>query len=179
MTTSMALPEVEISNQWIRDLGLNTNMKILIIDDEPVNVALLEAMLDVSGYTQVKSITDSRLALETCKTFEPDLILLDLLMPNVNGFAILESLRAYSNEIYLPIVVLTADMTEEAKLRALKAGATDFLHKPLDQTEVILRIRNLLETRRAHQQLVSYYIAALRSEPGFPVGSVQAGLHSI
>jgi len=152
----MALPEVEISNEWIRDLGLNTNMRILIVDDESVNVALLEAMLDVSGYTQVKSITDSRLALETSKTFGPDLILLDLLMPHVDGFSILESLRAHSNEIYLPIVVLTADITEEAKLRALKAGATDFLYKPLDQTEVVLRIRNLLETRRAHQQLVSY-----------------------
>jgi CheY-like chemotaxis protein len=132
-TTSLDLPEVEISNQWIRDLSLNTNMKILIVDDEPVNVALLEAMLDVSGYTRVKSTTDSRLALETCTKFEPDLILLDLLMPHVDGFAILESLRAHSNEIYLPIVVLTADMTEEAKLRALKAGATDFLHKPLDR----------------------------------------------
>jgi len=172
MTTSMALPEVEISNEWIRDLGLNTNMKILIVDDEPVNAALLEAMLDISGYTHFKSITDSRLALEACKTFNPDLILLDLLMPHVDGFAILESLRANSNEIYLPIVVLTADMTEEAKLRALKAGATDFLHKPLDQTEVVLRIRNLLETRRAHKQLVSCYIAALRSESGFPVRSV-------
>ncbi len=172
MTTSTALPEVEISNEWMRDLDFNTKMKILIIDDEPLNVALLEAMLDISGYTNFKSITDSRLALETCKTFKPDLILLDLLMPHVDGFAILESLRAHSNEIYLPIVVLTADMTEEAKLRALKAGATDFLHKPLDQTEVVLRIRNLLETRRAHQQLVSCYLAALQNEPVFPVGRI-------
>jgi len=168
----MDLPEIEISNQWIRDFGLDTNMKILIVDDDPINVALLEGMLSDSSYERVRSITDSRLALETCKTFGPDLILLDLLMPHVDGFSILESLRAHSNEIYLPIVVLTADMTEDAKLRALKAGATDFLHKPLDQTEVVLRIRNLLETRRAHQQLVSYYIASLRSEPGFPVGSV-------
>jgi DNA-binding response OmpR family regulator len=137
-------------------------MKILIIDDEPVNVALLEDMLRESGYTQIESIMDSRVALETCKAYEPDLILLDLIMPYLDGFAILEFLRHHSNEIYLPIVVLTADITEEAKCRALHSGATDFLHKPFDQTEVLLRIRNLLETRRVHQQLVSHYLAALR-----------------
>jgi len=161
-TANIEIPDVEISNRWNADLDLNANMKIFIIDDERANVALLEDMLGGSGYTRVKSIMDSRLALDTCKTFEPDLILLDLIMPHLDGFAILEFLRDHSNEIFLPIVVLTADITEEAKLRALDCGATDFLYKPLDQTEVLLRIRNLLETRRVHQQLVSHYIAALR-----------------
>jgi putative two-component system response regulator len=162
-TPNMNLPETEISDSWNLDPGLNVNMKILIIEDEPVNVALLEDMLGENGYTRLQSIMDPRLALETYNTFKPDLILLDLIMPHVDGFAVLESLRDTSNEIYLPIVVLTADITEEAKRRALHCGATDFLHKPFDQTEVLLRIRNLLETRRVHQQLVSNYIEALRA----------------
>jgi putative two-component system response regulator len=96
-------------------------------------------------------VTDSRKALETCAAFDPDLILLDLIMPHVDGFAILEALRSDdASETFLPIVVLTADMSEEAKGRALEAGATDFLVKPLTQTEALLRIRNLLETRRVH-----------------------------
>jgi putative two-component system response regulator len=159
----MELRELETSTGWDVDSGLNGSMKILIVEDEPVNVALLEDMLGGSGYAKIKSVMDSRLALETYKTFEPDLILLDLIMPHLDGFAVLESVRDSSNEIYLPIVVLTADVTDETKRRALHCGATDFLHKPFDQTEVLLRIRNLLETRRVHQQLVSHYISALQT----------------
>ncbi|MEY2480275.1 MAG: cyclic di-GMP phosphodiesterase [Verrucomicrobiota bacterium] len=137
-------------------LGATTKfakMKILIVDDDPANIALLEATLADNGYTRVKTVTDSRLALEACETFRPDLIMLDLMMPHVDGFAILESIRAEVNEIFLPIIVLTADATEEAKLRALRAGATDFLLKPFEQIEVLLRIGNLLETRHLHVQL--------------------------
>jgi PleD family two-component response regulator len=126
-------------------------MKILIIDDERASVVLLEQFLQRSGYNRVLGVTDSRKALETCAAFDPDLILLDLIMPDVDGFAILETLRsADASESFLPIVVLTADISEEAKEHALEAGATDFLVKPVSQTEALLRIRNLLETRRAH-----------------------------
>lgn len=128
-------------------------MKILVIDDEPANVALLEAMLAYNGLTAVKSITDSRLAVKTIADFEPDLILLDLMMPYVDGFAVLETLRSDQSELFLPVVILTADSNEESKVRALRAGATDFLLKPFDQIEVMLRIKNLLETRRIHKQL--------------------------
>ena len=128
-------------------------MKILIIDDEPANVALLEGILSDNGYTRVKCITDSRLASETYKSFQPDLIMLDLMMPHIDGFAILEALRFETSETFLPVIVLTADANEETKLRALRAGATDFLLKPFDQIEVLLRIGNLLETRHLHTQL--------------------------
>jgi DNA-binding response OmpR family regulator len=128
-------------------------MKILVIDDEPSNVALLEYLLADAGFTRVASITDSRLAIETCNTFRPDLILLDLTMPHLDGFAVLEALRAEGDDVFLPVIVLTADMNEEAKRRALSAGATDFLLKPFDHLEVILRIANLLEMRRLHVQL--------------------------
>ena len=125
-------------------------MKILIVDDEPANVALLQEILYENGYSRVEAIGDSKLVLELCKKFRPDLVLLDLMMPPPDGFAILESLRAENGESFLPVVVLTADTNDETKRRALEAGATDFLCKPFDHTEVVLRIRNLLESRRAH-----------------------------
>lgn len=138
------------SNQWQHDSAELAKMKILIIDDEPVNVALLEEILGENGYTRVHSITDSKLALEGCKSLHADLILLDLKMPPPDGFAILEAVRSDSDESFLPIIVLTVDTTDETKRRSLEAGATDFLLKPFDQTEVLLRIRNLLKSRRAH-----------------------------
>jgi DNA-binding response OmpR family regulator len=125
-------------------------MKILIVDDEPANVALLQEILYENGYERLESVGNSKNALETYKKFQPDLVLLDLMMPPPDGFAILESLRAENGESFLPVVVLTADTNEETKRRALGAGATDFLCKPFDHIEVILRIRNLLESRRAH-----------------------------
>ena len=139
--------------RWQPDSALYSRMKILVIDDEPANVALLEDMLLEGGYARVKAVTDSRLAMETCESFEPDLVLLDLMMPHVDGFAILEALRAAARGSFFPVIVLTADANEETKLRALRAGATDFLLKPFDQLEVLLRMTNLLETRRLHLQL--------------------------
>jgi putative two-component system response regulator len=123
-------------------------MKILVIDDDRMTVSLLEKLLLSHGYTRVMGLTDSRKAVGTCAAFDPDLILLDLIMPEMDGFAVLEALRSDVSERFLPIVTLTADVTEEAKARALEAGATDFLVKPVSQIEALLRIRNLLEARR-------------------------------
>src|SRR5467141_2334704 len=92
-------------------------MKVLIIDDEPVNVALLEEILLENEYTRFKSVVDSKLAVDVCKSFQPDLVLLDLLMPPPDGFAILESLRVEQEETFLPVVVLTADTSEGTKRR--------------------------------------------------------------
>jgi len=125
-------------------------MKMLIIDDEPANVSLLEEILIENEYTRFESVTDSKRVHEVCENFQPDLVLLDLMMPPPDGFTILEQLRAETQETFLPIIVLTADTSEGTKRRALEAGATDFLCKPFDHTEVILRLRNLLETRRVH-----------------------------
>src|SRR5262245_57530496 len=87
--------------------GELAKMKILIVDDEPSNVALLEGILAVSGFNNVKPLTDSRLAIETCKTFQPDLVLLDLMMPYVDGLTILTTLRSELGEVFLPVIVLT------------------------------------------------------------------------
>ena len=138
------------SNPWTNDSVQLAKMKILIVDDEPANVALLEEILAENGYTRFESTTNSREVLLGCKQFQPDLVLLDLMMPPPDGFTILESLRADYSEAFLPIIVLTADTNEETKRRALESGATDFLLKPFDHVEVGLRIRNLLKSRRAH-----------------------------
>ena len=128
--------------------------KILIVDDEQANVRLLERILELIGATRVQSTTDSREALAHFIEFRPDLVLLDLHMPNVTGFDILEQLKEFSGgENPVPVLVLTADVTTKTKHRALAAGAKDYLTKPLDQYEVLSRIRHLLENRFLHIQM--------------------------
>ena len=125
--------------------------RILIVDDEPANVRLLERILEISGCAQVRGITDSRQTLTVFFDFAPDIVLLDLNMPHFDGFAIMKQLSAaVSAEDYLPVLVLTADITAETKRRALASGARDFVTKPLDHSEVLLRIKNLLENRFLH-----------------------------
>ena len=129
-------------------------MRILIVDDEPAVISLLEDILRGQGYCQFKAITDSRQALAEYQTFLPHLILLDLRMPHLDGFGILKQLRVtVPAEVFLPVLVLTSDVTDEFKIRALTMGATDFLTKPFDLAEVALRIRNLLQSRRVHDLL--------------------------
>jgi signal transduction histidine kinase len=128
--------------------------KILIVDDEQANVRLLERILELMGATRIESTTDSSEAMALFLEFRPDLVLLDLHMPNVTGFEIMEQIKALCvGENQTPVLVLTADVTAKTKHRALAAGAKDFLTKPLDQSEVLLRIRNLLEHRFLHIQL--------------------------
>ena len=125
--------------------------KILVIDDEAPNVRLLERVLSRAGFENFVSTTDSREAAAIFADFQPDLVLTDWLMPEVDGCAVIEQLRALTaTDEYLPIVVLTADITSSTRMRALIAGATDFLTKPFDQVEVLLRIHNLLQARLAH-----------------------------
>src|SRR5881628_1757097 len=131
--------------------------RILIVDDESANVRLLERVLEREGYTNLKSTTDARQALPLYTEFRPDLVLLDLAMPYLDGFQVLERIKPLiSSQTFLPILVLTADITMETKRRALESGAKDFLTKPFDQVEVLLRIRNLLETRLLHQELARH-----------------------
>jgi len=132
---------------------MGTSERILIIDDQPGNVRLLEQMLRAEGYDDVIGLTDSREALARMNGAQPDLVLLDLHMPNVDGIEVLGRFRAATAGEYLPILVLTADDSPEAKLRALDAGATDFLTKPFDYVEAVLRIRHLLDARALHVQL--------------------------
>ena len=128
--------------------------KILIIDDTYSNIELLEMLLTQDGFHNIKSLTDSCIAIETYQAYKPDIILLDLMMPFKNGFEILDDLKKLApHNSFLPVLVLTADINAEVKQRALSAGAKDFLSKPFDLNEVIIRIKNLLDTRYLHLQL--------------------------
>ena len=122
--------------------------RILIVDDEPANVKLLERILQRAGYADLCSTTDPREVAALIHSFVPDLLLIDLLMPHLDGFALLEQLAVLTpDRPFLPRLVLTADITAEAKTRALSLGATDFLTKPFDGVELLLRLRNALRLR--------------------------------
>ena len=130
--------------------------KILIVDDQQANIDLLEGFLQMKGYEHIESTKDPRKAIKLFECFNPDLILLDLAMPYLTGFKVMELLKLWvSNETFLPILVLSANITIEAKQRALAEGASDFLSKPFDLIEVGLRIHNLLFTRMLHLNLKS------------------------
>jgi putative two-component system response regulator len=133
--------------------------RIVIVDDEPANVDLLEAMLKKAGYTNVVSTTDSREAVGLCAQSAPDLLMLDMHMPDPDGFAVMEQLKPWIEGRWFPILVLTADVTSEMKHRALESGAKDFRIKPLDHTEVVLRVKNLLEARIMQLELRAQSLA--------------------
>jgi cyclic di-GMP phosphodiesterase len=129
---------------------------ILIVDDQEANVQLLEQLLKTAGYTNYLSTMDSRQVLPLYNKFQPDLILLDLMMPYLDGYSVMQQIGPRIPEgAYLPILVLTAEVNSEARQKALSMGAKDFLTKPLDAIEVLLRIKNLLETRHLHLRLQS------------------------
>lgn len=127
---------------------------ILAVDDEPANVMLLQRVLTGAGFERVTTMVDPREVMPAFERDPPDLVLLDLNMPNIDGYELLSLLRAARPaDEFMPVVVLTADATEATKQRALSLGANDFLTKPFDNTEVLLRIRNLLDTRSLHLRL--------------------------
>jgi putative two-component system response regulator len=130
------------------------NSRILIVDDQPANIQLLERVLKGAGYQHWISLTDSRKALAVFSEFRPDLVALDWRMPIVDGLSLLRQLRSrIPVGEFVPTLVLTADNSRTARQEALSAGAKDFLSKPLDVSEALLRIYNLLETRWLHVQL--------------------------
>jgi putative two-component system response regulator len=138
----------------VLDKAKLTNARILVVDDEEPNVLLVERILQRAGYGNVVSTTDPRKVLGLVEEFQPDLLLLDLMMPHLDGFEILELLgSAVPVDRYLPVLVLTADATQEVRRRALRAGARDFLSKPFDVDEVLLRIANMLDIRFLNLQL--------------------------
>lgn len=127
--------------------------KILVIDDSQTNVMLLEKMLRMNRFQNIMTLTDPRNAYESFEIFNPDLILLDLQMPYIDGFTILEWLRTHNTEKILPVIVITAQNDQESKIRALSLGASDFVGKPFDHMEVLTRIGNLLQIKLLHNQL--------------------------
>lgn len=131
--------------------------RILIIDDEPSNTAILRRILDRAGYTKLADTNDPLKAVPLFLEFRPDLICLDLHMPGLDGFGVLDQLAPLiPASTYLPILMLTGDSSAQSKQRALSLGAKDFVTKPFEVDEVLLRIRNLLTPRFMHLELAGY-----------------------
>jgi serine phosphatase RsbU (regulator of sigma subunit) len=127
------------------------NARILIVDDKETNVRLLEGMLRVAGYVSVESTTDPNQVCPLYRLNRYSLILLDLQMPGMDGFAVMDGLRQIEGEGYLPVLVITAQPAH--KLHALAAGAKDFVSKPFDMAELQARVHNILEVRLLHLEL--------------------------
>ena len=127
---------------------------ILIVDDQVAQAQLLERLLREGGYGNVASTTDSSRVCALHRDKRYDLILLDLQMPGLDGFGVMEALQAENNDSYLPVVALTAQPGH--KLRAMEAGARDFISKPFDLVEIKARIHNMLEVRLLHKKLANY-----------------------
>jgi cyclic di-GMP phosphodiesterase len=129
------------------------NARILIVDDEERNVEMLRRLLGHAGFTRLESTTDSREAASLYVQHRPDLILLDLHMPHLDGLGVMAQLNEIAEATYLPILVMSGDETPEARREALSRGAKDFVNKPFQIDEILLRIRTLLETRFLYLQI--------------------------
>jgi len=133
-----------------------TDARILVVDDEETNVHALTRILRASGYGNVISTTDPVAVVGLYLEHDPDVVLLDLHMPKLDGLGVLQQLRSAAGpQAYVPVLVLTGDYSPEARRRALSEGAKDFLTKPFEVGEVLLRIRNLLETRYLHREITT------------------------
>jgi serine phosphatase RsbU (regulator of sigma subunit) len=130
------------------------NARILVVDDKEPNVRLLEGMLRVAGYTSIESTTDPNSVCELHRKRRYSLILLDLQMPGMDGFQVMEGLKEIEEDGYLPVLVITAQ--PDLKLRALQAGAKDFVGKPFDMAELRARVHNILEVRLLHREAKNY-----------------------
>ena len=132
--------------------------KVLIVDDQAPNILLLERILSGAGYVSISSSMDPGEVCQLHRTHRYDVILLDLMMPGMDGFQVMEGLKEIETDGYLPVLALTAQPAH--KLRALQCGARDFVSKPFDLAEVLIRVRNMLEVRllqratRSHGELL-------------------------
>lgn len=133
--------------------------RVLVVDDEPANVALLERLLEIAGCVDVHSTTDPRRAVDLCEATMPDIVLLDLMMPHLDGLAVTRLLtERFPCRLSLPILILTADSTSESRYQALAAGVSDFLTKPFDALELVLRLNQHVRSRNQHLELLASHI---------------------
>ena len=132
------------------------NARILIVDDEDANVEILQRILTRAGFTPRRDARTTRARWPRCYVeHRPDLILLDLHMPHLDGLEVMDQLNEIAEASYLPILILSGDLTPEARRDALSRGAKDFVNKPFQQDELLLRIKTLLETRFLYIQIQS------------------------
>ena len=127
--------------------------KILIVDDEPINVKVCQKYLNELGYKQCITLTDSTRAIDVIMDERPDVVILDVMMPILSGVDVLKLIRQHGELDHLPVQILTASSDRTTKLTVLNLGATDFLTKPVDPSEMAPRIRNVLAVKRYHDTL--------------------------
>jgi len=130
--------------------------KVMMVDDEPLMTDLIQTHLEDEGYANFVVANDPRKAMALLRSEQPAVLLLDLMMPQVSGFELLEAIRADRALRYTPVIVLTAATGADSKLRALQLGATDFLSKPVDASELVLRVRNTLAFHQYHNRLINF-----------------------
>ena len=136
--------------------AMSSRARLLIIDDNPDNVLLMTHVLRSANYSFIEGVTDSRLALDAVRRFDPDLVLLDLRMPGLDGFEVLAQIhQTLAADVFLPVLIITSEPGKEPRKRALSLGATDFLERPFEIFDVLLRVRNLLQTRFLHLELLA------------------------
>ncbi len=137
----------------MQDLDLSS-IKILLVDDEAHCTKLMEALLKQAGYSRITATNDARQAAQLFQEVKPDLVALDMRMPHMDGFEVMRQLKPMIPEgDYVPMLIITGELDAPTKHKALAEGANDFINKPVDGTEVVLRMKNQLETRRLHQQV--------------------------
>ncbi len=139
---------------------------IVVVDDEAVNVGVLSTMLERAGFSSITSLTDARELPALLESSPPDLVITDLHMPGCDGYEVLEMLSELINTERLPVLVVTGDSSTDARLQALRRGAKDFVTKPYDAVEMLLRVRNLLESRVLYQDLKKQNRTLLESASG-------------
>ncbi len=145
--------DVQVVNS---DDAVNDEIKkanILIVDDEEFNIEVIKQTLEGAGYTSIRHTTDSREVAGIYKEFKPDLVLLDIRMPHLDGFQVMDQLKDIEKDSYLAILVLTAHADDETCVRALNNGAKDFLAKPFQLVEMMSRVKNMIEVRMLHNQV--------------------------
>jgi diguanylate cyclase (GGDEF)-like protein len=148
-TTQMAASQVPVNPQRRADTDSGTPhaAKVMMVDDEPITTEVLQAFLEEAGYRQFIACSEPASAMDLLVSERPDVVLLDLMMPVVSGFDILQRIRSDAKFSRLPVIVLTSSTDAATKLRALELGANDFLAKPVDSSELILRLRNTLAAK--------------------------------
>jgi diguanylate cyclase (GGDEF)-like protein len=152
--------ELIIGNHLPHELKKDSNPltqgTIMMVDDEATTMEVMQAFLEDAGYQRFVLVEESSQAIAKIEKFQPDILLLDLMMPTVSGFEILQQVRTHAHFFHLPVIILTSSSDAETKLRALDYGATDFLAKPVDPSELTLRVRNTLAAK-AYQNQLAYY----------------------
>ena len=159
MKTSNKAELIAVDNGVIHEDMHYSRLKdaaIMMVDDEPIMLEIIQVLLEDAGYRNFIAVERSSQSIEMIKKTNPDVLLLDLDMPEINGYEILLSVRSSTDYQHLPVIILTASTEPEDKLKALELGATDFLSKPVDSSELVLRVRNTLYAKVYQDQLANY-----------------------